>query len=263
MPIARAGDADIAYDVHGQGDPVLFVPGFATDARLTWMFQIPAVSQRYRCLALDNRGIGTSSGPLDGLTMESMASDALAVLDDAGVERAHVVGISMGGAIAQHVALKAPERVRSLTLAATWCRRNSYLPRMARAGNDLLAGRGFEAVAGASMLWLFTPRFIIDHGELLEGIEALAIEAPVDAAVFDAQQRAVLDHDVADRLATLEVPTLVIVGRRDIFVPTELSEDLAATIPGATLRVIEGGHAFNIEERDAFNAELLAFLDAN
>jgi len=107
MPIARSGDADIAYEITGSGDLLLMIMGFLADSRM-WVLQTPAFAEHFSCITFDNRGVGMSSRPPGPYTMEQMASDALAVMDDAGIERAHVLGISMGGAIAQHVALKAP-----------------------------------------------------------------------------------------------------------------------------------------------------------
>jgi pimeloyl-ACP methyl ester carboxylesterase len=264
MPTVRAGDADIGFEVAGDGDPILLITGFAAEAKISWMFQVPTFAQLYRVITFDNRGVGASSAsPVAGVSMEVMAQDALAVLDAAGAERAHVVGISMGGAIAQHVALKAPERVRSLVLASTWCARNSYLPRLARVGEDLMSAGGHMAIVRASMLWLFTPKFILEHGELVDAVEAMAGEMAVPTEAFHEQQRAIFDHDVRDRLGALEMPVRVMVGRRDTFVPPELSEQLSAAIPGSELVILEGGHAFNIEERDAFNAAVLEFLARN
>src|SRR5438132_374730 len=133
MQTLRSGDATIAYEVAGDGDPLLMIMGLAADRRM-WMLQLPVFTPHYRCITFDNRGVGDSSAPPGPFSMEQMAADALAVLDEAGVERAHVLAISMGGAIAQHLALKAPERIRSMVLASTWCSKNAYTQRMAEVG---------------------------------------------------------------------------------------------------------------------------------
>lgn len=259
MHTVRAGDAEIAYDDKGDGDPLLLIPGLGADSRM-WMLQIPAFSHRYRCIALDNRGVGSTVAPAGPYSMEQMASDALAVLDAAGVARAHVLGISMGGAIAQHLALKAPERVASLVLAATWCARNGYTERLAAVGRAV-ASLGHETLTRASMLWLFSPKLFVEQPFLVRQIEQLALEFTAGPGPFEDQLSAVLEHDVADRLAAVTAPTLVLAARRDIMVPPELSEQIAATIPGARLQVLDGGHAFNIESLEAFNAAVLSFLD--
>lgn len=261
MPMVRAGDADIHYEVTGEGDAILWIMGLAADSRM-WLFQIPAFPG-HRNIVFDNRGVGTSSAPPGPFTMEQMASDALAVLDAAGADRAHVIAISMGGAIAQHLVLKAPERVRSLVLTATWCSRNPYTDRMSELGRMIAERLGPEAVIKASMLWLFTPRFFLQNAALIEMIEQMAIQFQPPIETFHNQVTALVSHDVRDQLASIDVPTLVMVGRRDILVPPELSEELAAAIPAATLKVIEGGHAFNVEEAASYNAEVAAFIAAH
>jgi pimeloyl-ACP methyl ester carboxylesterase len=261
MPTVRSDGADIVYETHGSGDPLLMIMGLGADRRM-WMLQLPVFSHEFQCIPFDNRGVGESTAAPGEFSMEQMAADALAVLDDAGIERAHVLSISMGGAIAQHLALKAPERVRSLVLASTWCARNPYISRMATIGNMLSEHGGTEAITKASMLWLFTPKFILERNEFVQHIERMAVEFATHPEIFDRQVEALLEHDVKDRLGMLDVPTLVMCGRRDIFVPPELSQELASAIPNATLRLIDGGHAYNLEEFDAFNATVLEFLRA-
>jgi pimeloyl-ACP methyl ester carboxylesterase len=195
--------------------------------------------------------------------MEQMAADALAVLDEAGVERAHVLAISMGGAIAQHLALKAPERVRSMVLASTWCSKNPYTMRMSEVGRSIMATGGQAAITRASMLWLFTPKFILERNAFVQQIEQMALEFATHPEVFERQLDALLEHEVREQLARLDIPTLVMCGKRDIMVPPELSEELADSIPGAELRLLDGGHAYNLEEFDAFNKTVLEFLLKN
>ena len=259
MLTTRAGDVDIAYEITGSGDPLLLIMGFAADSRM-WMLQTPAFAKQYRCITFDNRGVGHSSKPAGPYSMEQMASDALAVLDAADAERAHVVGISMGGAIAQHLALKAPERVRSLVLASTWCAPNPYLPRLADIGTLLMDNAGPEAVIRASMLWLFTPAMIVNSPDMVGVIESQALEFAADREVFFAQQAAVFEHDTRDRLGSLTMPALVMVGRRDVFVPPELSMQIVEAMPRAEFTMLEAGHAYNLEEMDAFNKTVLDFI---
>lgn len=259
MPIARVNSIEIHYEVAGQGDPLLMIMGFGADSRM-WMLQTPAFSPHYRCITFDNRGVGHSSKPEGPYTMEQMAEEAVAVLDAAGAERAHVLGISMGGAIAQHVALKWPERVRSLVLASTWAARNAYLPRISDLGELVLAGGDIEALVRSSMLLLFTPKLFIEHPDMIGIIESQALEGAVDAEVFRAQRAAVFEHHTIDQLPSLDIPTLVMTAKRDVFVPPELSYQIADAIPGAQLVVLDSGHAYNFEEADAFNRTVLEFL---
>lgn len=253
-----AGDADIAYDIAGVGDPLLMIMGLGADSKM-WMLQTPSFAEHLRCITFDNRGVGESSAPDGPYSTEQMAGDALAVLDALEVERAHVLGISLGGAIAQQVALKAPERVRSLVLAATWAEQNPYTARMARVGR-IIAGLGHEALVRASMLWLFTPAVMIENAKFVDDVEALALQFAPDPDAFLRQLDAVEGHDVAAGLASLAVPTRVMVARRDIMVPPELGRRVATLIPDADLVELEGAHAFNIEAVEAFNGAVLEFV---
>ncbi|MFA5891940.1 MAG: alpha/beta fold hydrolase [Actinomycetota bacterium] len=260
MPTFRSGNADIAYDVTGEGEPLLMIMGFGADSRM-WMLQTAVFAKRYRCITFDNRGVGGSSLPDGRVSMGMMADDAIALLDHLGIGRAHVLGISMGGAIAQHVALRAPERVRTLILAATWCAKNPYTERIAELGRGILRTLGREALVRSLMLWLFTPGFLINNAESADAVEALFLQFPVPENAFLAQLDALLQHDVSEHLGSLQVPTRVLTGRRDTLVPPELCEQLAAAIPKAELVVTETGHAFNVEEMDVFNRSVLEFLD--
>lgn len=247
------------YDVAGDGEPLLMIMGFAADAR-TWVLQTPAFSQHYRCVMPNNRGVGGSTLPGGECTLDELAMDSLAVLDDLGIDRAHVLGVSMGGAIAQHLALKAPERVRSLVLGVTWCTQNPYLERLSRFGRATLERLDPTAMVEGLMLFTFTPKFLIDFPDMAAAIEALTMEYFSTGEAFYAQMHALLDHDVEADLAGLDVPTRVLIARRDIMVPPELGRKVAAAIPGADLVELESGHACNVEEYEAFNRAVLEFI---
>jgi pimeloyl-ACP methyl ester carboxylesterase len=260
MPIVRSGDADISYTVIGEGSPVLLIMGLAADSAM-WVMQVPALQAAgHQVITLDNRGVGASSSPPGPYTMEQMAADAIAVLDVTGVEKAHVVGVSMGGAIAQELALKAPERVRSLVLVSTWAETNEYTRRLDALGKLLLENLGREALIKASMFWLFTPKLFIENPAMIDMIENMAITMQGNEAAFVNQTAAVREHHLIDRLPEITAPALVLVGRRDILVPPELSERIAARIPGAVLNIMDGGHAFTFEHAEEFNRELIAWL---
>src|SRR5437867_11783309 len=207
MPTVRSGDADINYTATGQGVPVLLIMGLAADSAM-WVMQTPVLAERYQVITFDNRGVGGSSSPPGPYTMEQMAADALAVLDAAGTDTAHIVGVSMGGAIAQHLALKAPERVRSLVLVSTWAETNEYTRRLDDLGNLVLANLGREALIRASMLWLFTPKLFIENPVMIRVIEGMALAMQGTETAFVSQTAAVRDHDLADRLHEIVSPTL-------------------------------------------------------
>lgn len=258
MPTIRSGDADIYYETQGEGDPVLWIMGLGLDSRMMLMFT--AAFPQYRNIVVDNRGTGRSSAPPGPYAMDQMASDALAVLNELGVDSVRVIGMSLGGAIAQHVALKAPDRVRSLTLCCTWPGPNEWIRRLNELSLLEAEAVGYEAILKHTLLLLFSPKFVIERPEMVQMFEDMGKQMVAPMEPFFAQIAAAMGHNVREPLKSLSIPTLIMAGRRDTFVPPELSEELHALIPGSTLKVYEGGHAFMLEDAAAFNADLTAWL---
>lgn len=263
MPTFEHHGAQIYYRTEGEGPPVLGIMGFAADHRL-WAAQVPAICEKNTFITFDNRGVGRSSGaPVE--TLEEMADDAAALLDHLGLDDALVIGASMGGAIAQHLVLRHPGRVRALVLVVTFARTAEYMRRETRVARELLRLAGPRAFVEATLVHLFTPRFFEIGEEALNQVIASFFsggEAEVPALqVLDGQMRAIDRHDLTAELDKISCPTLVVGGRLDMMVPAFCSEELAAAIPGAELRMFDSGHALMFEEMDAFNALLRDFLD--
>ncbi|HRE02465.1 MAG TPA: alpha/beta fold hydrolase, partial [Ilumatobacteraceae bacterium] len=264
MPYARSDDGvRLHYEVTGRrsGPPVLLIQGLGADKH-GWDLQRLALASRYRTIALDNRGAGRSDKPFGDYSLEQMADDAVAVLDELDVDSAHVVGASMGGAISQVLALKHPQRVRSLTLACTACRHHPWRRELLGEWATTATEQGMGTMAREAARWVIGPRSFRRVLPLLGWFGPLAIGRPAHA--FVAQVRAILatDDAMADELATLDVPTLVLVGNQDILTPRGDSEELAERIPGARLAVISGAaHGLMIEHATTFNRLLIEFLD--
>jgi 3-oxoadipate enol-lactonase len=264
MAFAEAVDGTrVHYDVFGprDGEPLLLIQGLGADSR-GWIRQRRAFAARYRCIALDNRGVGRSDKPEGPYDLEMMAADALAVLDAAGVADAHVVGVSMGGVLAQILGVRHPSRVRSLVLACTGCRHHTWRRELLAEWSDTARQRGMRALVDTSARWLVGPRSRFRFWPVVSLLGPLAFN--VDAAPFSAQVDAILglDDDVRFELEGIEVPTLVLVGSQDILTPVGDSEEIAALIPGAELVVVRGGaHGFMVEHAGAFNRAVLEFLD--
>ncbi len=266
MSYIRSSDGTrIHYQVTGRpgAPPILFIQGLGADKN-GWNLQRLATAPWYRAVALDNRGAGRSDKPHGTYDLEQMADDAVAVLDHAGVETAHVVGASMGGAISQIVAVKYPERTRSLTLACTAGRNHPWREELLTSWRDAALERGIASMGHEAARWVIGPR---SFRRLLPAIGWLGPLAPVRPAhAFAAQCDAILaagemHQDLIDRLPDITVPTLVMVGNQDILTPRGDSEDLADTIPTAELVVISGAaHGFMVEHASTFNRVLLEFL---
>ncbi|MHB8513452.1 MAG: alpha/beta fold hydrolase [Actinomycetota bacterium] len=258
MPTVAHDGAEIYYESHGEGEPVVWIMGLGLDSRMMLMFT--QSFKQYRNIVLDNRGAGRSSVPPGPYTTEQMAGDVLAVMDDCGVDRARVVGISLGGAIAQEVALKAPQRLRSLTLCCTFAGPNEWHRRLDELGQLMAEKIGFEAVLKNTILLLFTPKFVIEQPAMVQMFEEMGRQFAAPLEPFFHQAAASQTHDTRQRLGSLKMPVLVMGAKRDTFVPPELSAEIAALIPESKLEMFESGHAFMLEEPDRFNAVLGEFL---
>jgi 3-oxoadipate enol-lactonase len=264
MPYRHTSDGlRIRYDVHGprHGAPVLLVQGLGTDSR-GWAFQRRAFAGAgHRVITFDNRGVGRSDKPLDGYDLERMALDCVEVLDDAGVEQANVVGASMGGVIAQIMAVRHPDRLRSLVLACTACRHHDWRRELFAEWADIATREGMRAWARAHLRWIVGPRSLRRFGAGFGWLAPVFMSAPAHA--FTGQLAAILAVDDALRheLAGIDVPTLVVVGSQDTLTPQADAEELAEHIPGARLAIVRGGpHAFMVEAAPAFNRVVLGFL---
>jgi 3-oxoadipate enol-lactonase len=263
MPYARSHDGiRLHYEVLGRSSSpaVLMIQGLGADKH-GWDMQRYALALRYRVIALDNRGAGRSDKPFGHYTLEQMAADAIAVLDDVGVEQAHVVGASMGGAITQIIGLRYPDRVLSLTLACTACRNHPWRRELLNGWADAAGERGMGAMAKEAARWVIGPRSFRRLLPTFGWLGPLAMGRTSHA--FVAQVRAILDVDetVADQLADVHAPTLVLVGNQDILTPRGDSEEIAERMPNAELVVISGAaHGFMVEHASTFNKVLFEFL---
>ena len=265
MPTARVNGIDLHYVEAGSGDPLLLIMGFGGD-HLAWAFQTPAFAQTYRVIAFDNRGAGQSSVPDVAYTTRMMADDAAGLLEHLKIERAHVLGVSMGGMIAQELALSHPRRVRSLQLHCTLARPDRYMHALIENWRVVRAKATPEEWMRVVALWLFAPTTYTERPELVEAIiqTGIANPNPFTLTGFLRQGDAIRAHDTLDRLRQLAVPTLVSVADDDILVPPRFARELAASIPGATLQTIaRAGHCYFWERPDVFNTMCLEFLGRN
>lgn len=252
----------IHYDTWGNpdGEPVLMVQGLGADLR-GWILQRRAFGAKYRCIALDNRGVGKSDKPPGPYDLSMMARDAMAVLDDAGVDKAHVMGASMGGVISQIIGVLHADRVRSLTLACTACRQLPWRRELLSEWAALAETEGMASFVQRNARWLFGARSFRRLRPLIGPVGGLALNASPDA--FIAQVDAILDADesLREELHRVAVPTLILVGSQDILTPRGDSEELATLIPGAKMAVVRGAaHGFMFEHASTFNRLVLEFL---
>jgi 3-oxoadipate enol-lactonase len=252
----------IHYDVVGRRDaePLLMIQGLGADSR-GWMLQRLAFVRHHRIITFDNRGVGRSDKPLGPYDLERMALDAMEVLDAAGVDSAHVMGASMGGVIAQILAVRHPERIRSLVLACTACRHHGWRRWLLEQWAEDARDQGMRVWAQHNLRWIVGPRSMRRFWPAFNALSGVFISAPAHA--FVAQVRAILDIDegLRDEVPDHAPPTLVICGSQDILTPQSDSEELAELIPGAELVVVRGAsHGFMVEAAPAFNRVVGEFL---
>lgn len=262
LPKVRVGDIEIYHEIHGQGEFLLLVMGLGSDLA-GWMFQVLEFSKHYRVVTFDNRGVGRSGAPDATYSIGMMADDAAGLMEKLGIGSAHVLGISMGGFIAQELALRHPGRVRSLVLAATGTHIDARAAHLLDVWRRLIdIGDDRELYIRETLPWLFTGG-MFENGRAVESMIKMRLSYPYlqPAYAYARQAEACLAFDSRGRLGGIAAPTLVMGGERDALFPTERSTELAGGIRGAELVVLEGGaHGFPIEMPDAFNRTVLSFL---
>jgi len=247
--VPTAGDAgvELYWERRGRGEPLLLIQGMS-GTHLTWGEPfLSRLEADFECVVFDNRGIGNSADVAEPFTIADLAGDALAVMDAAGFESAHVLGISMGGMTAQELALAAPERLRSLTLGCTYPGgEGSSLadPADAQALLEALASGNLDTVFRAMYEINLSPGFRAEEANYAD-FTAMAGALPARQRTVQLQLQAVVGHDAQSRLAEIAAPTLVIHGTDDKMIPVANGELIAALIPGARLELLEGvGHMF-------------------
>ncbi len=262
MTRIRAGKIELGYDIQGaSGDWVLMIQGLGY-ARWGWNWNAPALAERFRVITFDNRGIGESDVPAGPYTVPQMAGDAAALLDALGVPRAHVIGASLGGFIAQELAIARPDLVDRLVLACTGFGGPRYVPMpevtvrlMAEIPTMTLDERLLRATQNA-----LSPATASEYTEVVKQIVAYRHQTAQPYEPWSWQASASATFDTSDRVGSIEAPTLVITGTEDNVVDYKNSSLLAGELPNATLVEMAGGHLFFIEHAERVNKILTAFL---
>lgn len=269
MPFAAVRDIEIYYEIHGSGPRVLSISGSGNDLRSNPRRAEGALEQNFTTLVYDQRGLGQTSKPDEPYTMADYADDAAALLDALGWPLAHVVGLSFGGMVAQHLAIEHPSRVERLVIGCT------SAGGVGGSSFDLRLNDALEPDARRrASLELLDSRcdFTVDPPVIAPGLESLVAlftrsvaadtDDPARAMGLRRQFDARADHDASAGLGRITSPTLVVGGRFDRQAPLANSEHLAASIRGARLLVADGGHAFMLQDLTAWPL-IVAFLNAS
>jgi Predicted hydrolases or acyltransferases (alpha/beta hydrolase superfamily) len=276
----KVNDINIYYEVHGEGEPFLLIEGLGYSSWM-WFKQIPKFSEEYKAIVFDNRGVGNTDKPDSEYTIDMMADDAADLLSAIGLDSAHVLGVSMGGFIAQEMALKYPDMVRSLVLVSTSFGGNSFkdsglwstfvtlwglmppILDLSGKGSGMVNSFGLtpEEKIRYGLSLAFTPEYFKTHPEEVDQIVEWRLANPQPPYAWKRQFMAGINFNAADRVHQIGVPTLVVTGSEDRVVSPESSKRLAEKIPNSRLITVEGtGHLLFIEQAEEFNKIVLNFL---
>ena len=263
MPQVEVDGLTINYEVQGEGDPLLLIPYTSAD-HACYAFQLPAYTEHFSCIAIDLPGSGESDKPAGPYSTDGYADQVAAFLGALGIERAHVAGVSLGGAVGIHLAARYPGRVRSLSLHSCWDRSDEYLKIVVEQWRMLASSLPTVAdvVIQAIFTWCFTPEMYVERPEFVHTLADFVRSRPaqpVDA--FLAQTDAAIAHDASAVLGEIDTPTLITFGAHDVVCSTRFAEPLKSGITGSELKVFEHlSHAGLHEDAETFNRATLDFL---
>jgi pimeloyl-ACP methyl ester carboxylesterase len=261
VPIAEVNGQSIYWEEAGEGEPLMLVMGLTAD-HLAWALQVRELKKHFRVITFDNRDVGQSSECEGEYEITDMATDAMCLADELGLDSFHLVGASLGGAIAQEMALSSPDRIRTLTLAITWAGAGNWGRKFHRLWTAQVERTPWEEHVDNLMLLVFSEEFFDDQEKVTFMRQTmLGNPFPQSTESFARQAGAAGRHETRERLPHLKMPVHVIGAEHDRLVPVWKSEEIAELIPGAKLTVIErAAHSVNIERPDEFNAAVRDFI---
>lgn len=264
MPFTVANGVRTYYEVNGSGPPLLLIAGNGMD-HTAFKDQVGPFGAQFRCITYDLRGVGQSDVPPATYNARDMADDALALLTALGIESAHVAGYSLGGAIGQEMALKAPARVKTLSLYASFDRVDPYLRRRYELLVKILTETTPELWAMFTAFTAFGEEYINTHDDEVEREVALRAKrwygsSPPSKEGLLGHYRAILSHHAADRIAAIKCPTWIGVGSSDPVTPPSYARRMTQAIRGAELEIFPGAPHRLLNFTDDFTRKALAFL---
>lgn len=265
MPKINVNDITINYEIHGDGFPLLMITGVSICLKVWDNLLIDELSKRFKVILFDNRGSGQTDIPEGEYTIKMMADDTVGLMDALNINRAYIMGFSMGGMIAQEVALFYPQKVEKLILWAAACGGRKTIPPSLEvyklfigAIEDLTS----ERMAKSTIPLVFTRDFIKNNPQYIDDKIKKILKCRIPFRSYARQVRAMLNFNVCRRLKKMDIPTLILQGKKDILVPLQNGEILADLIPGAKLIIFENsGHAIYPHEPELFITSLLEFLE--
>ncbi len=264
MPKVKVNDITMNYEQQGSGEPLVLIPYLAAD-NACYAFQVADYAKHFTCISLDPRGAGETDKPEGTYSTEMFADDVAGFMQAIGVERAHVSGVSLGGAIGLWLASKYPQKVKTLSLHSSWQKTDHFLKVVAESWQTIAQGLGSaqDMIIQGIFPYCFTPELYAakpDYIDQLASFVRSRPKQPLDA--FLRQSNAVIAHDALGQLAKIAAPTQITFGRHDIVTSTRFAEPLKNGIKNSEVHVFEDcAHAAIYENVAGFNEKTLAFLN--
>lgn len=263
MPKVKANNININYEQQGSGEPLVLLP-FLTADNSCYAFQVAEYAKHFTCISVDLRGAGASDKPSGVYSTELFAEDVSAFMQAIGIEQAHVMGLSLGGAIGLWLAAKYPKKVKSLSAHSAWSKTDLFIKTVVEGWQVMARALGSvpELVIQGIFPWCFTPDLYVNQTELLATLSAFTRSRPPQPLeAFIQHTKAVVAHDVESQLSKITTPTLITFGRYDMITSTRFAAPMEANIPNTELMVFEkASHAPIYEATEEFNQNTLAFL---
>ena len=263
MPQVQANGIDIYYEVQGEGEPMVLIPYLAAD-QACYAFQVAEYAKHYTCFSVDLRGAGLSGKPDGVYTTELLAEDIAGFMQAAGIEQAHIFGLSLGAATGMWLAARHPDKVKTLSLHSAWPASDPFLRTVVQSWQIIAQALASvpEMIIQGIFPWCFTPEMYAARPEYVDALAEFVRGRPmppVDALIR--QSGAVLAHDATAALASIQAPTLITFGRHDLVTSTRFAAPLSEGIANSEVLVFEDcSHAPIYENVEGFNTQTLAFL---
>jgi len=263
MPFCKCQEIEVYYETDGEGEALGLVSGLSGGS-WSWYEQVPFFKNHFRTVTFDNRGAGRSSMPAGPYSIKQLAKDALCLLDHLAIDKTFLLGLSMGGMIAQELVLLAPDRIQAVVLGCTHCGGDLRIPPSPKVLETFMnnAGLSHEQIVDKNLPFFFSESCRKNRSQVIEAYRKAQLETPLQPEhAFHAQLQAIGTFGCCDRLSQIHVPTLIITGSDDVLVPAANARILAGHIPHAELVEIPGaGHAIHAECREQLNELSLAFF---
>lgn len=259
MPFKKIGQISTYYEIKGDGEPLIFINGIC-GTYLDWKAAVDILSKNFKCITFDNRGIGKTSRVLTPFSTLQMATDTANLIVELGITNANVVGLSMGGLVAQELSINFSNLVKRLILASTWAKPDRLLKDHFLFEIRLAEQIGIEVAKDDAILWSFCSKYYENNQELQDAGRKTLVVGDLTPNDFIYQANACINHNTYDRLSEISVPTLILVGKEDILTPRRFSDVLNDGIPNSKIIIVPGGHAFPIENPSFFAEKIHRFV---